>query len=257
MLAPVVQRVRQDGTVGWTTTLPVGSVSHKGVVEMRRADDWHPEPIVPWTPKTWLSVSSRLDVSGDAVLACFSEMPRSGIGCGYVLSVADGTVRFTTTAGPISETAALGDGAFLVGYQGYGAFETLRYDRDGRVETHWASHGRYVIVGNDVRVMEMTNAPRPMNLARLLPDGSVARGDCLEGYHSSWPCLRADGTVLFFRNGALFAARDLAIAERLGLCAPNDGIVSTAIAAGKEGVSFALWGTAASDESPRLVRVDV
>lgn len=72
-------------------------------------------------------------MSGDAVLACFIEMPWSGIG--YVLSLAEGTLRFITKMGPIQETTMLGGGAFLVQYHGYGTCEALRYERDGNPQT--------------------------------------------------------------------------------------------------------------------------
>ncbi|MCP3916129.1 MAG: hypothetical protein GY711_11285, partial [bacterium] len=221
MCAPRLERVRNDGSVLWSTALPVEPVAHDGAVEMSADEGWKPRPMDPWTPQTWFSTSSRLTVSGDAVLACFSEMPRSGIGYGYVLSLADGTLRFTTQVGPITEVAPFGDGEFLVGYQGYGAFETLRYGRDGRVLDRWPSHGLYVVIGNDVRVIEMENVlPSKMRLVRLAPGGTVIKGAWLDGYATSRPYLRADGTLLFVRNGELLAARDLSIDGRLHLCPP-------------------------------------
>ena len=101
---------------------------------MRADEGWRPRTVDPWTPTTWVSTSSALDVSGDAVLACFFEMPRSGIGKGYVLSLADGTLRFMTKVGPIQETRVLGSGAFLARYHG-GTCEAVRYERDGKAQT--------------------------------------------------------------------------------------------------------------------------
>ena len=174
MQPPRITRVSKDGTVRWSTTLPVRSVAHEGVVEMGRDTGWKPRPADPWMPETWLSTSRRLTVSGDALLACFSEMPRSGIGFGYVLSLSDGAIRFTTQQGPISEVAALSGGDFLVGYQGYGAFETLHYGRDGRIEGRWATHGHYAVAGDDIRVIEMENVlPSKMHLARIVDGGTV------------------------------------------------------------------------------------
>jgi hypothetical protein len=242
MLPPVLERVSMDGKVDWETALP--------------------DPLTQvwsratWTPRTWLSTSRTLDVSGDAVLACFSDMPASGIGCGYVLSLTDGALRFTTQRGPLDATAALGGGAFLVGYQGYGVFETLRYGRDGFVQTRWASHGHYIPARDELRVIEMENVlPSQMHLARLLADGSVTRGARLDGYYTSPPCLRPDGTALFVRKGTLIAARDVAIDDRVELCAVDDRILSTQIAAAGESAYVALWGRADAVR-PRLVRVD-
>jgi outer membrane protein assembly factor BamB len=242
MHAPIVQRVDTDGTLRWSTTLPA-PLAEERVWRVR--------------PRTWLSTSETLDVSGDVVLACFSDMPASGIGFGYALSLTDGALRFTTASGPMRSTAALGGGAFLVGYQGYGAFETQHYDRDGRVRTRWASQGHYVIAGDDIRVIELSNAnPYAMHLARLLQDGSVVRGQRLGGYHTSPPSLRPDGTALFFREGALLAARDLVIDDRLDLCALDARTFFTPIAAGGESAYLALWEWRQDSQLGRLVRVD-
>jgi hypothetical protein len=177
---------------------------------------------------------------------------------GYVLSLVDGALRFATQQGPISETAALGRGAFLVGYQGYGAFETLLYERDGDMQTRWASHGHYLVSETDVRVIEMENVlPSKMHLARLLPGGVVVRGARLDGYYTAKPSLRADNTALFFRNGALLAARDLVIDERLELGAADDGLLATPIVTGDRNAYFAFFGwRSRASEPPRLVRVD-
>jgi hypothetical protein len=233
MCAPLLESVSLDGTVRWSTKLPIGD---------------------PWMPEAWESTSRLLQISGDAVLACFSEMPGTGIGFGYVVSLSDGALRFTTRRGPISEVAALDNGTFLVGYQGYGDFETLRYERDGRVHTRWASHGYYVIEGDEVRVIEMENRlPSTMHLVRLRTGGSVEKGAWLDGYYTSRPHLRADGAVLFFRAGALLAARGLSITDRLVL-GPADGrSLSTPIVAGDWIAYFAF--TPAGGEG-RLVRVD-
>jgi hypothetical protein len=111
-------------------------------------------------------------------------------------------------------------------------------------------------VGADVRVIELENVlPSRMHLARLLPDGSVAKGTWLNGYYTSEPALLADGTALFFRHGALLAARDLAIDARLELAAPDDGNLCTSIVTGDRSAFFALrrWQ---DDGLRRLVRVD-
>jgi hypothetical protein len=255
MRPPILERVNSDGALRWSVALPVGSIGHEGVRQMSADEGWQPRPMDPWIPDTWFSTSRTLPVSDDAVLACFSEMPRSGIGFGYVVSLRDGALRFTTQTGPISEVAPSGAGAFLVGYQGYGAFETLHYDRDGRVSERWASHG-YYLVGDGVRVIELENTlPSKMHLARLLPGGVVTKGEWLDGYYTSRPLLGADGTAYFFRKGAVLAARDLSIDERLVLTAPHDGLFSTAIAGGEQG--FYLAYTQAGSAGASLVRIDM
>jgi hypothetical protein len=240
MRAPIVQRVDLSGSVRWSTTLPAPQ-----------------EQVLCLRPRTWLSASDVLDVSGDAVFGCFSDMPASGIGLGYALSLTDGTLRFTTASGPIHSTAALGSGAFLVGYQGYGTFETQHYEPDGQVRTRWASQGHYVIAGGDIRVIELSNAnPSAMHLARLLRDGSVVRGQWLDGYHTSPPSQSPDGIALFFRAGALLAARDLAIDDRLELCPCDAQTWSTPIASNGGSAYLALSERRSDSQLRRLVRID-
>lgn len=255
MLAPVLDRVDLNGKVCWTKTLPVGPVEYKGVVQMSANEGWKPRPMDPWMPESWFTTSRTLTVSGDAVLVCYSEMPRSGIGMGYVSSLADGMLRFTTKLGPISQVAALGGGAFLVGYQGYGAFKTRRYERDGHVSDRWKSHGHY-LVGDSIRVIELENTlPSKMHLVRLSQGGHVTKGDRLDGYYTSRPFMGADGTAYFFRKGSLLAARDLRIDETLELAAPDDMLFSNAIVGNERGMYLAF--TLASERGRAcLVRID-
>jgi hypothetical protein len=260
MRPPILERVNLDGTVAWSVTLPVGAIGYEGVAQMRADEDWKPRPLDPWVPETWFSTSRQLSISGDAVLACFTEMPRSGIGLGYVVSLADGTLRFRTRTGPITEVASLGEGAFLVGYQGYGAFETLHYDRDGGTPDQWPTHG-YYLTGSDLRVIELTNQlPSTMHLARLLPGGTVEQGAWLDGYYTSRPHRGADGADYFFRKGAVLSARGLSISARLVLTAPDERLHPTRIVGTDQSLYFAFTkGYARDEESPStsLVRVDV
>src|SRR5580698_4726876 len=59
MRAPIVQRVDMDGSLRWSAALPSPLAC---------------EPVLRVHPRTWLSTSETLDVSGDVVLACFSDM---------------------------------------------------------------------------------------------------------------------------------------------------------------------------------------
>jgi hypothetical protein len=175
-------------------------------------------------------------------------MPRSGIGFGYVVSLTGGALCFPTKMGPISEVAPLCDGTFLVGYQGYGAFETLHYGPDGAVRERWNSHGYYVI-GDEWRVIELENVlPSKMHLARLDAGGLVTRGDRLEGYYTSRPWCSPDGTVYFFRRGELLAARGLAITGRLVLEAPETGLYATRIVARGPSLYFAYTRSASGGD---------
>jgi hypothetical protein len=68
------------------------------------------------------------------------------------------------------------------------ATHTLFYDKKGRVQAGWPSHGRYVIHGEDIRVIESDNANYAgTRLARLTRDGNVERGDLVDGLETSRP----------------------------------------------------------------------
>jgi hypothetical protein len=252
MCPPTLERVNSAGTVRWSVTLPMLPVGYEGLVGINFPEDSKPDPMDPWMPETWFSTSETLFVSGDAVLACFSEMPSSGIGFGYVVSLTDGALRFTTQMGPISHVAPIDGGAFLVGYVGYGAFETLRYDRDGRVPERWASHGHY-LVGDDMRVIELGHNTRSKtHLTRLLPGGAVTNGEQLDGY-ASRPFLAGDGTAYFFCKVSVLKTPDLSIAERLVLTAPEDSLFSSNIV----GDGHVLFFAHAKKGGTSLVRIDL
>lgn len=224
---PVLMRIDEGGAVQWISHLPMDGVA-LGRVESRASDRWainKRQPVTTWHCsyfKGGTVVSSR-----EAVLAVFRDMPRSGIGMGYVVSVDDGGARYTTKMGPIDQVAALEGGEFLVGYQGYGAFETHRYGADGTLADLWRSQGHYVVRDQDIRVVELRNDGGAMHLTRLAPGRTVARGARLNGYYTSRPCTSADGLLLFFRHGFVYAARDLSIAERLPVFDRNGNVFAT------------------------------
>jgi hypothetical protein len=191
------------------------------------------------------------------VLACIADMAGSGIGFWYVVSLSDGVLRFSTEQGPISEVAALGEGAFLVGYQCYDSFETLRYERDGRIRTRWSSHRYYVIRGEDIRVIELENRTESKShLVRLLPDGLVEKGDWLDGYYTSPPFLRTDGTMFFIRRGAVLAARDITIDEHLEFSSSENSFYSNTVVGDDQGIYFAYDQHCNKVGGARLIRID-
>lgn len=207
MAPAMLSRIGANGAVRWVARLPPTSVAHPGVRGSRRRRR-------AWSPTTWLHAADSLTVSGDRALVTLGDMPRSGVGVGFVISSRHGEIVFTTAAGPIDQVAGLDDGRFLVGYEGYGDFDTLRYGRDGRVEDAWASHGFYVVDGTDVRVVETRGSTASKShLARLESGGRVRRGAELPGYYTSPPLVRADGSLIFVRAGQVFFCRDLEVIE--------------------------------------------
>jgi hypothetical protein len=117
-------------------------------------------------------------------------------------------------------------------------------------------------------ILERVNTNGALRWSVALPVGSighegvvqmradaVTKGEWLDGYYTSRPLLGADGTAYFFRKGAVVAARDLSVDERLVLTAPHDDLFSTAIAGGQQG--FYLAYSQAGSAGASLVRIDI
>lgn len=210
--APLIMRVDSRGAMRWATELRVPRVDELGLASAKR-------PNKRDIPQTWLVSSPALAVGKTSLLASFAEMPRTGIGLAYVLSLNDGSVQYTTRAGPISEVASLADDRFLVGFQGYGAFVTFCYAPDGSVENSWPTHGIYLTGRDDVRVIEMTNVrPSKARVGRLVANGTVEHGSSLTGYYTSRPLDIGDETY-FVRDGRLQRVQGIRVSSSCQL--PN------------------------------------
>jgi hypothetical protein len=111
----------------------------------------------------------------------------------------------STEPGPYDHKAIAGPGRFLVGAQGYGAFSSTLYDRHGRPVQTWPSHGMMLIdQQGTIRGPESENTSSGRSRFRVLsPDGSMRDGPRLTGYHTTYPALDAEGTAVFWRDGAL------------------------------------------------------
>ncbi|WP_165970418.1 hypothetical protein [Actinomadura sp. 6K520] len=208
-----VERVNGSGARRWSAELPDARLSYEGVVEMSAANDWEPAPMAPWRPRE-LSPErpSGLLVSADRVLATYLDWS-SGIGMGYCLDLATGELVWVTPPHPTGERAIAGPGAFLVGSQGYGAFSTRLYDRDGATVAEWPSHGRLLVSSRGrIRVVEMANDSSPQRVRRLHRDGTMTDGPLLSGYYTVGPALSGDGRAALFRDGELqTVATDLSL----------------------------------------------
>ena len=99
----------------------------------------------------------------------------------------------------------MGPGRFLIGAQGYGAFETYLYDAVNGLECKWATHGYWVVRENgEVRLVEMENVlPSRMHISILEAGGRFRRGPHLEGYYTTYPFITSVGELVFARNGEL------------------------------------------------------
>ena len=95
--------------------------------------------------------------------------------------------------------------------------------------------GRLAAAGKNIRIIEQgeSNSNR---LERLLPDGTVLRGDRLQGFHTDDLYMFSDGTLLFVRGGHLLMARDLFVDFDMPVPPPDrrDGTISCRLAVGHE-----------------------
>ena len=126
----------------WESRLPIDTIAYHGCVHTGVATNWKIRPIPPRTPDSWLPHGDDpLIVSGNRLLATFKEWSRSGIGCRYVLDIETGSLLWQSEPLPVQNVAAGGSGKFLMGAQGYGAFETALYQDKVDSMPHWKSHG--------------------------------------------------------------------------------------------------------------------
>ncbi|MER7849030.1 hypothetical protein ABTZ03_34395 [Kitasatospora sp. NPDC096077] len=145
-------------------------------------------------------------LSADRVLVTTSSFEYTAwghLGPALLLDLADGAL-VTELRG--EHGAALGAGGrFVLGLEGYGAFDTWAHDRDGAVVDAWRSYGHYV-VGDGLRVVETDRRhPTGSRVVRLLPGGAVERGPLLADAQAPAPLVLDDGTLLVLDAGVLRA----------------------------------------------------
>ncbi|MFF2079168.1 hypothetical protein ACFVXG_30995 [Kitasatospora sp. NPDC058162] len=164
-------------------------------------------------------------LSADRVLVTTSSFEYTAwghLGPALLLDLADGALVAELRG---ERGAALGDGRFVLGLEGYGAFDTRAHDRDGAVVDSWHSYGHYV-VGSGLRVVETDRRhPTGSRVVRLLPGGVVEPGPPLRGALAPEPLVLPDGTLLVLDAGVLRAVGreldDAVLAELLPL-APEE-----------------------------------
>ncbi|MFJ9703385.1 hypothetical protein [Streptomyces fradiae] len=145
-------------------------------------------------------------MSADRIAASFTDT-RGGIGRTFFLDLDSGATISVTAPAPTGRKAIAGPGQFLLGSQGYGAFTTGRFGRDGVETARWASHGAMLVDKNDgVCGPELENSlPSRSRFRRLAPDNSLVDGPPLTGYYTSYPAMDCEGTAVFWRDGKLLA----------------------------------------------------
>jgi hypothetical protein len=207
-----VARHGLDGSCRWSAPAAVGQLSYPGCVGASAETGWEVRPVKPWTPQTieahhW----EPLLVSSHRVAATFAD-GRSGIAVTFFLDTGTGQLIATSRPGPSHHKAISGPGEFLIGFQGYGAFSTGRYDDAGVVMQEWPTHAMILIDRHGgISGPESENVlPSRSHYVSLEPGSTVRRGPALPGYYTSYPALDSDGTAVFWRDGCLRAVdRDL------------------------------------------------
>lgn len=232
-------RLTRDSDICWSRTIP--NPPSYGF----ETESWSCAQVTP----------GKLLPSEDYVFAVYRDFRGHGFGIGYVVSKHDGTLRYMTDLGPIDDvavaeggfvvsglghgalqTVVLAEGAFSVSGLGYLGSQTVLLDGvTGQHRTRWASAGRLAVAGKNIRIIEQ-GASTSNRLARLLPDGTVVRGDRLQGLHTDDHRMFADGTLLFVRDGHLLIARDLLVDFDLPVPPPHrrDGTIVCRLALGHE-----------------------
>ena len=203
---PRVARYTLDGRRLWSTPVRLGDLSYPGVVELSEAGGWTPQAKRPWTPRGIRSAYHEpLLISGDRVAASFEDS--SGLARTFLLDLATGHTIAVTDPAPGGHKAIAGDGEFLIGAQGYGAFETVLLTRDGTTTTRWPSHGALTVTGDStIRTAEMDNRqPSPTQFRHLSPGGELGDGPHLPGYYTAPLATDTEGTTVLWRNGSLTA----------------------------------------------------
>ncbi|MGK5642392.1 hypothetical protein ACSNOK_29375 [Streptomyces sp. URMC 126] len=204
---PRVARYTREGECLWSTPIGLGAVSFPGVVETGDRTGWKIRPRRPWVPEE-IGVDhwEPLLVSADRIAASFTDT-RGGIGRTFFLDLRSGETVSVTAPAPAGRKAIAGPGQFLVGSQGYGAFTTGRFGRDGVETARWASHGAMLVDKNGgVSGPELENRlPSRSHFRRLASDGSLVDGPALTGYYTSYPAMDREGTAVFWRDGKLLA----------------------------------------------------
>ena len=195
-LEPRVLRLDEDGRSRWVARLSIDEhelgLRYKYLKALEKAYWNHYFVIEP------------LIVSDGYLLAGYSN-ERSGLGRWYCLNLENGEINWRTKILPIHHAATVGPGRFLIGAQGYGAFDTFLYDATKGLVREWNTHGYWVVRENsEVRLVEMENQlPSRMHVSVLEREGSVRKGPHLDGYHTTYPLLTSDGQLVFWRNGEL------------------------------------------------------
>lgn len=238
---PRVSRHRADGSPVWSTPIRLGDLSYSGIVEMSEDSGWQVRQKPGWTPReVTVAYHEPLMISGGSVAASFEDRG-SGLARTFLLDLRTGKLSAATPPAPDGHKAIDQDGGFLIGAQGYGAFETARITPDGRRVADWPSHGVLTMGASGVvSIIEMTNDMSARSTFRRLErDGNLTSGPDLPGYYTAPAAVDQEGTTVYWRNGQLTAVDVELKAHRLAEL-PGTGVTSRVLILGNGMVSLTL-----------------
>ncbi|WP_422107858.1 hypothetical protein [Winogradskyella sp.] len=201
-----VLKVDLKGQIIWETPIPVNGISYEGVMEMRADNNWKAERKKDWSPENWLCLyNNEIIISDDSILVSYFEMPRSGIGKSYILDSKTGKIKWDSKPAPFESISCIGKGMFLLGHQGYGAFDTELISSEGELIDKWKSVGKTVVSKHkEIGLIEMDNSSASeLYHSKLMGNGEVIRGSKIEGYYIIDPVLDHYGNMIFWRNNEL------------------------------------------------------
>lgn len=202
----IVIKTDLKGNLIWATKIPCKDISYEGIIEMRADNDWKAERKKGWCPRNWLCLTdNEIIVSNNTILVSYCEMPGSGIGKSYLLSADSGMIKWHSKPAPYESISCLGDGMFLIGSQGYGAFETQLINENGDLINQWNSVGKTVVAKDkEISLIEMDNAfPSELYHTKLFNEGEISKGAQIPGYYIIYPALDELGSMIFWRNNEL------------------------------------------------------
>ncbi|MFD8963184.1 hypothetical protein ACFV0W_41220 [Streptomyces anulatus] len=235
-------RYTQEGECLWSTPIALGAMSFPGVVEMGDRTGWELRPRRPRVPEeTGVDHWEPLLVSADRIAAGFTDT-RGGIGRTFFLDLDSGETVSATSPAPAGRKAIAGPGQFLIGSQGYGAFTTGRFGRDGAEIARWASHGAMLVDKNgSPSGPELENClPSGSRFRRLAPDNTLVDGPALTGFSTSYPAMDCEGTTVFWRDGKLLAVDKDLVGYELFAMDDDRAVIGRALLLDGGGVAISL-----------------
>ena len=218
-----VMRLRADGSPVWTTAMASGPIEYT----------LGEETIGPWTPKDWCPASAApLVVAGGSLLAGFGESWAQVAHRRSALNLADGTVRWTTPAGPYTGVTAFVPDGFLLGKRLRKHAATLAI-RAGAAVMSWPIEGHSLVTDGRLWVVADGN-PRllggPSAVAVVPRDGRPAAFRLLSLPVRGTPCALAGETIVLLCGQAwtrIDASGEIVEQRELGALAPHVGRVVT------------------------------